>query len=186
MVDNSRLTVKKVELDVPDLKRNLNCVVRMKRLSDDDINLWKPMPKPLAESDYEESSDSTDVNNTNCRRNPSRRVRDSVGYVRCQLSNEETDNDEGQSDHNSDDLFEPARKKTKTGIISLREPSKSRLEAQQQIAMKKAALVLLKLRNSSGGGVNTADKDLQDLSQTGIRQRTDYTLCHRVIFLFPC
>ena len=159
VVDKSILTVKKVVLDVPDLKRDLNCVVRMKRLTEDDLNLWKSMPEPLE--------------NKSCRRNPSRRARDSVDYVACQ---KETESEDELSDHNTDKLFEPVNKRAKTENIGLREPSKSRIEAQQLIAMKKAALALLKLRNSSGGGTNSADKDLQDLSQSGTRQRTDYAL----------
>ena len=174
VVDKSVLTVKKVVLDVPDLKRDLNCVVRMKRLTED-LNLWKPMPEPL-ESDLDVSEVSTDsmlVQNKSCRRNPSRRARDSVDYVACQ---NETESDDELSDHNTDELFEPVNKRAKTENIGLREPSKSRIEAQQLIAMKKAALALLKLRNSSGGGTNSADKDLQDLSESGTKQRMDYAL----------
>ena len=173
VVDNSVLTVKKVELDVPDLNRNLNCVVRVKQLSEDDLKLWKPMPKSLAVSEPEDSCDSAEKNNTHHRRNPLHRAKDRVDYVGCLPPSDEADSDGEQSEPSLDDSFEPVNKRPKAQIISLREPSKSRLEAQQQIAMRKAALALLKLRNSSGGGGGIADNDL---SQTGITQKTDYAL----------
>ena len=133
VVDKSVLTIKKVALDVPDLKRDLNCVVRMKRLTEEDLTLWKPMPEPL-ESDLDTSDASNDSRisqNKNCRRNPSRRVRDSVDYVACQ---NETESDNELSDHNTDELFEPVNKRAKTEHAGLREPSKSRIAAQQLIA----------------------------------------------------
>ena len=130
----------------------LNCCVKLRRLDKQDIALWKPMPKPL-NAEINTFQPST-ANNT--RRNPKRKAKDSIDYILCQ-----NDDDDSQSENDNNEEFklvEPLKP-----LRNLRNPSKDRIKAQEQIAMKKAALALLSLRKAHGGGVGMVDKDLKDI-----------------------
>ena len=108
------------------------------------------MPKPLnAEINTVQPSKANNV-----RRNPKRKAKDSIDYILCQNNN---------SDSAEDNTEEFKLLELPKPLRNLRNPSKGRVKAQEQIAMKKAALALLSLRKAHGGGVGMVDKDLMEI-----------------------
>ena len=100
----------------------------------------------------------------NIRRNPSRRAKYSVDHVKCQNNTSDT----GTSNNEDEDykLHESQPK-----LNRLKEPSEQRIHSQQQMAIRKAALALLKLRNSWGGGIGMADQNLREMA--GVNTNTN-------------
>ena len=144
------------------LINDINCCVKLRRLKKQDIALWKPMPKPLnAETNTVQPSK---VNNI--RRTPKRKAKDSIDYILCQ-------NDDDSNNSEDDNIEEFKLLEPPKPLRNLRNPSKDRVKAQEQIAMKKAALALLSLRNAHGGGVGMVDKDLMDICDGTMGKKLD-------------
>ena len=77
----------------------------MRKLTDDDINLWKPLLTPLedvtstAKINDDTCSSASPLNKPNIRRNPSRLAKYSVDYVKSQNDTSDT----GTSDNDDED-----------------------------------------------------------------------------------
>ena len=147
------------------LIKDINCRVKVRRLKKQDLALWKPMPEPLKTEPNTIQQNKSICNNI--RRNPKRKAKDSIDYILCQTNN--TDSSEDSTDEFK--LSEPPKP-----LKNLRNPSKDRVKAQEQIAMKKAALALLALRKAHGGGVGLADEDLLEICNETSRAKTNTKL----------
>ena len=113
------------------LIKDINCRVKLRRLKKQDLALWKPMPEPLKTELNTIQQNKPTVKNI--RRNPKRKAKDSIDYILCQTNN--SDSSEDTTDEFK--LSEPPKP-----LKNLRNPSKDRVKAQEQIAMKKAALAM--------------------------------------------
>ena len=170
IIGRKQVTVRRKNYDQRDLSRDIGCKVKVRKLTDDDINLWKPLPTPLedvtstAKINDDTCSSASPLNKPNIRRNPSRLAKYSVDYVKCQNDTSDT----GTSDNDDEDY---KLHNTQPQLNRMKEPSEQRIHSQQQIAIRKAALALLKLRNSRGGGVGMADRDLQEMA--GVSTNTE-------------
>ena len=166
IIDRKQVTVRLKTYDQKDLSRDIGCKVKIQKLTDGDIQLWKPLPAPLEDTSLsapvmtneDSSSPIASPKNTNIRRNPSRHAKYSVDYVKCQ--NDTSDTGLSADEDEDFNLYE-----TQPKLNRLKEPSEQRIHTQQQMAIRKAALTLLKLRNSLGGGNGMADKDLLDIAE---------------------
>ena len=147
------------------LIKDINCCVKLRRLKKQDIALWKPMPEPLSSELTTIQQNKPKVNNI--RRNPKRKAKDSIDYILCQTN----DSDSSEDTMDEFKLLEPPKP-----LKNLRNPSKDRVKAQEQIAMKKAALALLALRKAHGGGVGMADKDLIEICNETSNTKTNTKL----------
>ena len=165
-----QVTVRRKNYDQKDLSRDIGCKVKVRKLTKDDINLWKPLPTPLedvtatAKINDDTCSSASSLDKPDIRRNPSRRAKYSVDYVKCQNDTSDT----GTSDNDDEDY---KLHDTQPQLNRMKEPSEQRIHSQQQIAIRKAAFALLKLRNSRGGGVGMADRDLQEMA--GVNTNTE-------------
>ena len=165
-----QVTVRRRNYDQKDLSRDIGCKVKVRKLTKDDINLWKPLPTPLedvtatAKINDDTSSSASSLDKPDIRRNPSRRAKYSVDYVKCQNDTSDT----GTSDNDDEDY---KLHDTQPQLNRMKEPSEQRIYSQQQIAIRKAAFALLKLRNSCGGGAGMADRDLQEMA--GVNTNTE-------------
>ena len=170
IIGRKQVTVRRKIYDQKDLSRDIGCKVKVRKLTDDDINLWRPLPTPLevvtstAKINDDTCSSASSLDKPNIRRNPSRRAKYSVDYIKCQNDTSDT----GTSDNDDEDY---KLHDSQPQLNRMKEPSEQHIHSQQQIAIRKAALALLKLKNSRGGGVSMADRDLQEMA--GVNTNTE-------------